>query len=82
MAGTDQLSEAQAFVDWFGSPEFMAAYVVQFGQAPVHQDAIAASPPDVQANATLLDPQHIDWDTIAPHSICRPVPNFVVVWIV
>ena len=66
-AGTDQLSEARAFVDWFGSPEFMAAYAVQFGQVPVHPDAIAASPPDVQSNATLLDPQPIDWDTIAPH---------------
>ena len=66
MAGSDQLAEAQAFVDWFGSVEFMAAYATEFGQVPVHPDAIAASPAEVQANATLLTPQDIDWDAVAP----------------
>ncbi len=66
MKGTNQLDEAQAFVDWFGSPEFMAAYATEFGQVPVHPEAIALSPESVQANATLLTPQDIDWDAIAP----------------
>lgn len=66
MDGTDQLDEAKAFVDWFGSPEFMAAYATEFGQTPVHPEAIAMSPESVQANATLLQPQAIDWDSAAP----------------
>ncbi len=66
MKGTDQLDDAKAFVDWFGSPEFMAAYAAQFGQVPVHPDAIAAAPDAVRRNATLLQPQPIDWDVVAP----------------
>ena len=63
--GTDQLDDAKAFVDWFGSPEFMAAYAAQFGQVPVHPDAIAAAPDAIKRNATLLQPQPIDWDMLA-----------------
>ena len=66
MVGTDQLDDAKAFVDWFGSPEFMAAYAAKFGQAPVHPDAITAAPEVVQKNAALLEPQPIDWDAVAP----------------
>lgn len=65
MDGTDQLDESKKFVDWFGSPEFMSAYASEFGQVPVHPDAIAASPESVQANAKLLTPQPIDWDAVA-----------------
>jgi len=66
MAGTDQLDQSKAFVDWFGSPEFMIAYAEEFGQVPVHPDAISGAPEAVQANATLLSPQDINWDAIAP----------------
>ena len=66
MAGTDKLEQAKAFVDWFGSPEFMIAYAEQFGQVPSHPDAIAGSPETVQANATRVAPQQIDWDGVAP----------------
>ncbi len=66
MDGTDQLDDAKAFVDWFGSAAFMSAYAAQFGQAPVHPDAIAASPTEVQEKALLVQPQDIDWDAIAP----------------
>lgn len=66
VAGTDQLEQARAFVDWFGSPEVMAAYAAEFGQMPVHPEAIAKSPKEVQRNATLVSPQDIDWDAIAP----------------
>ena len=68
MAGTDQLEASKAFVDWFGSPEFMIAYAEEFGQVPVHPDAISGSPEEVQANATTprLSPQDIDWDAVAP----------------
>ena len=64
--GTDELDDAKAFVDWFGSKEFMAAYAKQFGQTPAHPDAIALSPAEVQKKATLVTPQDIDWDAIAP----------------
>ncbi len=66
MAGTDQMDTSKAFVDWFGSPDFMIAYAEEFGQTPVHPDAIAGSPEAVQANATLVSPQDIDWDAVAP----------------
>ena len=66
MNGTDHLDEAKAFVDWFGSPEFMAAYARQFGQAPVHPKAIEMSPEDVRQKAALVSPQPVDWDAIAP----------------
>jgi iron(III) transport system substrate-binding protein len=65
MDGTDQLDDAKAFVDWFGSPAFMIAYAEEFGQTPVHPEAIAGSPAEVQANATLVSPQDIDWDAVA-----------------
>lgn len=66
MKGTDQLDASKAFVDWFGSPTFMIAYAEQFGQTPVHPEAIAGSPEAVQANAKLVSPQDIDWDAAAP----------------
>jgi len=62
---TDQLDEAKAFVDWFGSPEFMAAYAAEFGQVPVHPEAVALSPAEVRSNATVVAPQAIDWDGVA-----------------
>jgi iron(III) transport system substrate-binding protein len=65
MDGTDQLDDAKAFVDWFGSPAFMIAYAEEFGQTPVHPEAIAGSPAEVQANASLVSPQDIDWDAVA-----------------
>ena len=66
LAGTDQLEQAQAFVEWFGSPAFMAAYAARFGQTPAHPEAIALSPEAVQQNATLVTAQPIDWAAIAP----------------
>lgn len=64
--GTDQLDDAEAFVDWFGSPEFMAAYAVEFGQVPVHPEAVALSPESVQQDAQLVSPQDLDWEQVAP----------------
>lgn len=66
MAGTDQLEQAKAFVDWFGSADVMASYAEKFGQVPVLPAALAKSPPEVQANAELVKAQPIDWDAIAP----------------
>ena len=66
VAGTDQEAQSEAFVDWFGSPAFMIAYAEEFGQVPVHPDAIAGSPDSVKANATRVSPQAIDWDAVAP----------------
>lgn len=66
MAGTDQLEQAKAFVDWFGSPEFMSAYAKKFEQVPVHPDAIANAPKAIQEKARMLTPQSIDWSAITP----------------
>lgn len=66
MKGTDQREQARAFVDWFGSPAFMAAYAKKFGQTPAHPEAIALSPQKVQDYATRVSAQPIDWNTIAP----------------
>ena len=66
MAGTDQLEDSKAFPPCPGSPEFMIAYAEEFGQVPVHPEAIAGSPSEVQANATRVSPQDIDWDAVAP----------------
>lgn len=64
--GTNKLDHAKAFVDWFGSPEFMATYAEKFGQVPVHPKAIEMSPKKVQQDAKLLHAQALDWDVIAP----------------
>lgn len=65
VAGTDQPEEAKAFVEWFGSPEFMAAYAHQFKQAPSHPDALANSPQDVVEIVSQVSPQEINWDLVA-----------------
>jgi len=66
MAGTDQAEQAQSFVDWFGSADFMAAYAHEFGRVPNLPAALAMAPEDVQANAAMVSPQPLDWDAIAP----------------
>ena len=66
MAGTDQVEQSQAFVDWFGGAEFMAAYAHQFGRVPNLPQALANAPEQVQINAAMVSPQPLDWDAIAP----------------
>lgn len=66
LKGTDQMADAQAFVDWFGSAEFMATYAEKFGKTPNLPAALAASPAQVRENATLVSTQPIDWDAVAP----------------
>lgn len=66
MAGTDQLEQSQAFVDWFGGAELMAAYAHQFGRVPNLPEALAMAPEQVQANAAMVSPQPLDWEAIAP----------------
>jgi iron(III) transport system substrate-binding protein len=60
--GTDDLETAKAFVEWFGSPEFMAAYANQFNQAPVHPEALANSPEAVRTGVEQFNGQAIDWN--------------------
>ncbi len=64
-AGTDQLEDAKKFVDWFGSPEFMAAYANQFAQAPAHPKALKNSPKDVVDLVIQVEPQPVNWDLVA-----------------
>lgn len=61
VAGTDQEEMAQAFIEWWGSPENMAAYANEFGQAPAHPDAIAMCDDSVRADAEMFTAQLIDW---------------------
>ena len=60
--GTDDLEAAKTFVDWFGSPEFMAAYATQFNQAPAHPAALANAPEAVRTGVQQFQVQPIDWD--------------------
>lgn len=61
VAGTDQEEMAQAFIDWWGDPETMAAYANEFGQAPAHPDAIALCDESIRADAEMFTAQEIDW---------------------
>lgn len=63
--GTDDEALAQQFIDWWGSPEIMAAYAEEFGQAPAHPDAIALCPEEVKADAEMFTAQDIDWEICA-----------------
>ncbi|WP_172295994.1 extracellular solute-binding protein [Pseudoruegeria sp. HB172150] len=65
LKGTDQMDEALAFLEFIQSVDFQVWNAETFGVIPVHPDAIAQSPDDVRSNATLLDPQPIDWDLMA-----------------
>lgn len=62
--GTDDLEQAKKFVEWFGSPKFMAEYAAKFNQAPAHPEALAASPEPIRAGVSQFQPQPINW-TIA-----------------
>ena len=65
LKGTDKMEDALAFLEFIQSVEFQVWNAETFGVIPVHPDAIAAAPAEVRANATLLDPQPIDWDLMA-----------------
>lgn len=66
IAGTDQIEQSQKFVDWFGGAEFMASYAHEFGRVPNLPEALAMSPEDVQTNASMVSPQPLNWDDVAP----------------
>ncbi len=59
--GTENLALAQKFVDWWGSPEFMAKYANAFEQTPAHPEAIAKSNDKVKAYAKMVTAQPVDW---------------------
>jgi len=65
LKGTDNMDEALAFLEFVQSVEFQIGNAERFGVIPVHPDAIAGSPEEVRANATLLTQQPIDWDLMA-----------------
>ena len=61
------LEKAKAFIEWWGSPETMAAYANEFAQAPAHPDAIALCSDEVKAEAEMFTAQEIDWEVCARH---------------
>lgn len=60
--GSKNIEVAKEFVEWFGSPEIMGEYANEFGQAPVHPEAIALCSEEVKAEATMFKVQNIDWE--------------------
>ncbi|MCQ1056635.1 extracellular solute-binding protein [Photobacterium sp. ZSDE20] len=65
--GTDNIETAQRFIDWFGSPEFMAKYANRFNQTPAHPEAIKRSNRNIQKYANMFDVQNIDWEFVTEH---------------
>lgn len=65
IAGTENVEEALAFLEIVHSVDFQVWNAETFGVIPVHPEAIARSPEDIRASASLLDPQPIDWDLMA-----------------
>ena len=65
--GTKLEEKAKAFIEWWGSPETMAAYANEFAQAPAHPDAIALCSDEVKAEAEMFTAQEIDWEVCARH---------------
>ncbi|WFS26273.1 MULTISPECIES: extracellular solute-binding protein [Rhizobium] len=63
--GTDDLKQAKKFVEWFGSPKFMAEYGARFNQAPAHPEALANSPEAIRAGVSQFHPQPINWAVAA-----------------
>lgn len=61
VAGSKNEEMARKFVEWWGSPETMAAYANEFGQAPAHPDAIAMCDDEIKADAEMFIAQNIDW---------------------
>lgn len=61
VAGSKNEEMAQKFVEWWGSPETMAAYANEFGQAPAHPDAITMCNDEIKADAEMFTAQNIDW---------------------
>ncbi len=62
---TDDLDQAKKFVEWFGSPKFMADYAAKFNQAPAHPEALANSPEPIRAGVSQFHPQPIAWSVAA-----------------
>ncbi|MBS7701746.1 extracellular solute-binding protein [Chelatococcus asaccharovorans] len=63
--GTHELEQAKKFVEWFGTPAFMAEYAVRFNQAPAHPEALAKAPEAIRAGVSQFHPQPIDWAVAA-----------------
>ncbi|MEM8580224.1 MAG: extracellular solute-binding protein [Pseudomonadota bacterium] len=66
LVGTDQVEQSQAFVDWFGGAEFLAAHAHAFSRIPNLPGALSLVPDDVKANAFSVSPQNLNWDDIGP----------------
>ena len=60
--GTDDLKQAQKFIDWFGSAAFMSKYANKFGQTPSLPAAIKLSNDTIKTYAEMFDAQNINWE--------------------
>jgi len=57
-------SDAQAFIDWFGSADMQAAFVEEFGGLPVNENAVDSAPERIQEIAEATDPMDVDWNFV------------------
>lgn len=63
--GDDQdYSQAQEFVDWFGSAEVQSAFVEEFGGQPVNEQAFESAPERLIEIAEETTPMDIDWNFV------------------
>lgn len=64
VSGTDQETQAQEFIDWFGSPELQAEWSEEFGSMPAVQGAIDEADPEIVELHENLQQQDIDWEFV------------------
>lgn len=57
-------SEAEAFVDWFGSAEVQSGFVEEFGGLPVHDEAVDSASDRLLEIADMTEPMDVDWNFV------------------
>ncbi|WP_273321983.1 extracellular solute-binding protein [Vallitalea guaymasensis] len=66
--GGSNTEVAKEYIEWFGSPKFMAEYAKKVGSVPVHPEAIEMCPEEIKEKATLFNAQEMDWAVLAEKS--------------
>ncbi|MCC9195450.1 extracellular solute-binding protein [Arthrobacter sp. zg-Y820] len=59
--GTDTQTEAERFIDWFGSGETQGAFAAEFASLPANQKALEMTDPEVLEAYEAIPPQEMDW---------------------
>ena len=59
------LTNAKAFIDWFGSTEFQVKLAHDLGKAPAHPEALALAPEETRNDMLQFTVQDVDWEIVA-----------------